>query len=113
MPRITELPRRYEVTITVDTDGGDHPNPAEFAASAGQAASARAASIISAHTARQIISTVTGLAADQPAAVAVAVAVVSDALSIRSRHPPADRTATADPVRRLAEPGVPMGLADP
>src|SRR5437773_11543093 len=73
---MTELPRRYDVTITVDRDGGDHPNPAEFAAAAEQAASARAASIVSAHTASQIISTVTVLAPDQPAAVAVALAVV-------------------------------------
>jgi hypothetical protein len=83
VPGMTELPRRYDVTITVNRDGGDHPNPAEFAAAAEQAASARAASIVSAHTAGQIISTVTVLAADQPAAVAVALAVVSDAL----KHP--------------------------
>jgi hypothetical protein len=38
------------------------------------------ASIVSAHTVSQIISIVTVLAADQPAAVAVALAVVSDAL---------------------------------
>ena len=83
VPGMTELPRRYDVTITVDRDGGDHPNPAEFATAAEQAASAKAASIVSAHTASQIISTVTVLAADQPAAVAVALAVVSDAL----KHP--------------------------
>ena len=111
VPGMTELPRRYDVTITVDRDGGDHPNPAEFAVAAGQAASARAASIVSAHTASQIISIVTVLAANQPAAVAVALAVVSDALlSVRSRHPPADRTAVADLVRRLVEPGVPVVL---
>ena len=102
VPGMTELPRRYDVTITVDRDGGDHPNPAEFAVAAGQAASARAASIVSAHTASQIISIVTVLAADQPAAVAVALAVVSDALNVRSRHPPADGTAVADLVRRLS-----------
>ena len=45
-----------------------------------QAASARAASIVSAHTVSQIISIVTVLAADQPAAVAVALAVVAEAL---------------------------------
>jgi hypothetical protein len=43
--------RRYDVTITVDRDGGDHLNPAEFAVAAEQAASAGAASIVSAHTA--------------------------------------------------------------
>ena len=37
-------------------------------------------SIVSAHTAGQIVSIVTVLAADQPAAVAVAMAVMSDAL---------------------------------
>ena len=80
VPSMTERPRRYDVTITVDQDGGHHPNPAEFAVAAQQAASARAASIVSAHTAGQIVSVVTVVAADQPAAVAVALAVVSDAL---------------------------------
>jgi hypothetical protein len=74
VPGITELPRRYDVTITVDRDGGSSPNPAEFAVAAGQAASARVASIVSAHTASQIISIVTVLVADQPVAVAVALA---------------------------------------
>ena len=77
---MTEPPSRYDVTITVDTDGGQLPDPAEFAVAAGQAALARAASIVSAHTASQIISIVTVLAADRPAAVAVALAVVSDVL---------------------------------
>ena len=82
---MTEPPRRYDVTITVDQDDGYHPNPAEFAVAAQQAASARAASIVSAHTAGQIVSIVTVLAADQPAAVAVALAVVSDALKRAGR----------------------------
>jgi hypothetical protein len=56
------------------------PRPAEFAVAAEQAASARAASIVSAHTASQIVSIVTVLAADQSAAMTVALAVVSDAL---------------------------------
>ncbi len=34
VPGMTELPRRYDVTITVDRDGGDHLNPAEFAVAA-------------------------------------------------------------------------------
>jgi hypothetical protein len=84
-----ESPRRYDVTVTVDRDGGHPPNPAEFAVAAERPASARAASIVSAHTASQIVSIVTVLAADQPAAVAVALAVVSDAL----KHP------VASPVR--------------
>ena len=77
---MTELARHYDVTITVDRDGGSSPNPAEFAVTAEQAALARAVSIVSAHTATQIISIVTVLAADRSAAVAVALAVVSDAL---------------------------------
>ena len=56
-----------------------------------EAASARAASVVSAHTASQIVSIVTVLAIDQPAAVAVALAVVSDALKSRLRHPAPDR----------------------
>ena len=80
VPGMTEPPRHYDVTITLDRDGGHLPNPAEFAVTADRAASARAASIVSAHTASQIISVVTVLAADQPAAVAVAPAVVVDAL---------------------------------
>jgi hypothetical protein len=46
VPGMTKLPRRYDVTITVDRDGGDHSNPAEFAVAAEQTASARAASIV-------------------------------------------------------------------
>jgi hypothetical protein len=80
MPAMTESSRRYGVTITVDRDRvvAHLPNPAEFAVAAEQAASARAACIVSAHTASQIVSIVTVLAADQP--VAVALAVASDAL---------------------------------
>jgi hypothetical protein len=81
VPCTTELPRCYDVTITVNRDGGYDPNPAEFAMAAERAASARGARIVSAHTASQIFSIVTVLAADQPAAVACALAVVSDALN--------------------------------
>jgi len=81
VPGMLEPPRHYDVTVTVDRDGGHSPDPAEFAVAAERAASARAASIVSAHTASQIISIVTVLAPDQPAAVAVALAIVSDALN--------------------------------
>jgi hypothetical protein len=84
LPGMTEPPRRYNVTITVDRDGAHRPNPAEFAVAAERAALARAASIMSAHTASQIISIVTVLVADQPEAVAVALAVVSGALRCRA-----------------------------
>jgi hypothetical protein len=76
-----EPPHCYNVTVTIDRDGRQPPNPAKFAAVAEWAGSARAASIVSAHTASQIVSVVTVLAADQPAAVAVALAVVSEALN--------------------------------
>ena len=71
---------RYDVTVTVARDGGHFPDPAEFAGAAEQAASSRNASVMSAHTAEQIISVVTVQTADRPAAVAVALAVVSEAL---------------------------------
>jgi hypothetical protein len=45
LPGMTDVPRRYDVTITVDRDGGSSPNPAEFVVAAEQAASARAASL--------------------------------------------------------------------
>lgn len=56
------------------------PDPAEFALAAEQAASRRATSVMSAHTAEQIISVVTVETSDRSAAVAVALAVVSEAL---------------------------------
>lgn len=77
---MTESTRRYNVTITVDRNSGHLPNPAEFAVAVGQAASARMAGIVTAHTAQQIITVVTVQAADQPAAVAAAPAVVAEAL---------------------------------
>ena len=61
-----DLPRRYDVTITVDRESGHLPNPAEFAVAAELAASARAASVVSANTASQIVSIVSVRAADQP-----------------------------------------------
>ena len=56
VPGMTEPSRRYDITITVDRDGGHLPNPAEFTVTALQAAAARGAAIVSAHTAGQIIS---------------------------------------------------------
>jgi hypothetical protein len=61
VPCMTELPRRYDITITVDRDDGGSLDPAEFAVVAERAASARAASIVSAHTASHIVSVVTVL----------------------------------------------------
>ena len=83
----------------MDQDGGYHSNPAKFAVAASQAASARSASIISAHTSGQIVSIITVLTADQPAAVAVALGVVSDALKRSVASSTADVTVIADLAR--------------
>ena len=80
VPGMTGPPHRYDITITADRDGGHLPNPAEFAVTAQQAASARGAAIASVHTAGQIICVVTIHAWDRSSAVAAALAVVSEAL---------------------------------
>jgi hypothetical protein len=77
---MTESPNCYDVTITVGRDSDHLPNPAEFAVAAEQAAATRSASMMSAHTAEKITSIVTVQAVDRPAAVAIALAVVSEGL---------------------------------
>ena len=77
---MTEPPIRYDVTVTVATDGGCGPDPSWFAGAVGQAASSRNDSVMSAHTWDKIISVVTVEAPDRSSAVAVALAVVSQAL---------------------------------
>ena len=65
--------RPYNITITVPTSDGPFPDPAEFAAAAELAASERGANgVISAHTAKQIISVITVSATAPIAATAVA-----------------------------------------
>ena len=81
VPCTNKLPSRYNVTGRVAKDDGHPPDPATFAAAASKAASGRNASIISAHTAEEIICVVSIAAADRTAAIAVALAVVADALS--------------------------------
>jgi hypothetical protein len=71
---------RYNVTVTVTLDNGELPNLAAFAVAADEAAWRRSASIVSAHMADRIISIVTVYSPDRYAAVALAEAVVSDAL---------------------------------
>jgi pimeloyl-ACP methyl ester carboxylesterase len=80
VPDMNESLSRYTVTVTVGCDGGYLPNPATFSAAADQAARSRSASIISAHLADKIISVVTVTAPSRYAAMAVARAVVLDAL---------------------------------
>jgi hypothetical protein len=108
----------YDVTVTMDHDGSSLAGLAEFAAAARQAASRRNASIMWAHTARQLISIVTVPAADQPGAVAVALAalaVVAEALEGRPCRPAADGTVAAGSMRWFVEPGIPavFGAARP
>jgi hypothetical protein len=57
--RLTIIASAVDVTVTVARDGGYFPAPAEFGVAAEQAASSQAASVVSAHTAEQIISVVT------------------------------------------------------
>ncbi len=77
---IAEPPSRYDVTVTVATGGGCGPDPSGFAVAAGQAAASRNVSVMSAHTWEKIMSVVTVEAPDRSWAVAVALAVVSEAL---------------------------------
>ena len=81
VPYVNESPRRHDITIRVAKEAGRHTDPAEFAAAASRAAAGRHASILSAHTAEEIICVVSVAAATGPQAVAVALAVVADALS--------------------------------
>ena len=81
VPDMNEPLSRYDITVTVAGDGDSCPDLAAFAVAADQAAWRRSASIISAHLANGIISVVTVTAPDRYAAVAVARAVVSDALN--------------------------------
>jgi hypothetical protein len=103
VPDMNEPLNRYDVTVTVGCDGGYLPDPAAFAAAADQAAWTRTASIISAHLAQKIITVVTVTAPDRYAAVAVARAVVSDALKRQAL--PSSQSAD-DHARRRAEPTV-------
>ena len=80
-------PNRYDVTVRVAKDDGHQPHPAAFAAAASQAASSRNVSVASAHAAREIICVVSAAAPDRPSAVAIALAVVADALKAEGRVP--------------------------
>ena len=72
---------RYDVTVRVARDDSHPlPDPAAFAVAASRAASSMNASILSAHTAEEIICVVGVTAPDRPSAAAVALAVVVGAL---------------------------------
>jgi len=78
---MNEPPRRHDITIRVAREAGRHADPAAFTAGASQAAAGRDASILSAHTAEEIICVVSVLAVTGVQAVAVALAVGADARS--------------------------------
>ena len=80
VPDMDNPPSRYDVTVRVAKDDGHSPDPAAFAAAASQAASSMNASVISAHTAEEIICVVCVATPGRPSAVAVALAVVAGAL---------------------------------
>jgi hypothetical protein len=80
VPGMNKPPSRYDVTVRVAKDDGHRLDPAAFAVAASHAASSRNASIVSAHTAEEIICVVGVAAPGRPSAVAVALAVVADAL---------------------------------
>ena len=77
---MNEPPRRHSITIRIATEAGHQPNPAVFAVTASRAAAARDASVVSAHTAEEIIRVVSFPADTGPEAAAIALAVVADAL---------------------------------
>ena len=81
VPGMDKPPSRYDVTVRVDRDDGHSlPDPAAFAVAASWAASSVNASVVSAHTAEEIICVVGVAEPDRPSAVAVALAVVAGAL---------------------------------
>jgi hypothetical protein len=70
---------RSDITIQVAKVAGCHPESAVFAAAASRTPAGRSESIVSVHTAEEIICVVSVLAATGPEAAA-ALAVVADAL---------------------------------
>jgi hypothetical protein len=90
----------------VARESGQFPDPVTFAAAASQAAWRRSASIVTPHTADTIISVVTVDAPGRYAAVAVARAIVSDALRQQAPHPASKPSMTAA-ARGLSEPPLP------
>ena len=85
-------PRLHDVTIRVAKEAGHLTDPAAFAAAASRAAACRNASILSAHTAEEIICVVSVPASGARDAVAVALAVVAEALKTGDLVPSPSRS---------------------
>ena len=88
---MNEPPRRHDIIIRVSAKPGSHLDPAAFAITASQAAAAKGPSILSAHTAEEIICVVSVPAAIGPEAAALALAVVADALKAGQAVPSPSR----------------------
>jgi hypothetical protein len=92
VPGMTKPPGRYDVTVRVARDDGHPlPDPAAFAVAASRAASSMNASVVSAHTAEEIICVVGVAAPGRPSVVAVALAVVAGALKAEDLVPSPSR----------------------
>jgi hypothetical protein len=91
VPDMDKPPSRYDVTVRVAKDDGHLTDPAAFAVAASRAASTMNASVISAHTAQEIICVVGVAAPDRPSAVAVALAVLAGALNAEDPVPSPSR----------------------
>jgi hypothetical protein len=65
VPGMDKPPSRYDVTVRVAKDDGHPPDPAAFAAAASKATSSSNASVVSAHTAEEIICVVCVAAPDR------------------------------------------------
>ena len=114
VPDMDEPLSRFNVTVTAGCQGDSRPGPAAFAAAADRAARSRPASIISAHLAGKIISVVTVSPPGRYAAVAVARAVVADALqrqAMSSSQPAGDRAHHRAQAHRTACATLPLHAA--
>jgi len=108
---MTKTPGRYDATVRAARDDGHPPDPAAFAVAGSRAASSRNASVLSAHTAGEIICVVGVAARGRPSAVAVAPppSPARSRLRIRSGHPAGERPVPAV-VRRFEEHPLPQLL---
>ncbi len=85
VPGMYETLSRYNVTVRVATTDGRQPDPAAFAVAASQAASGKNTTVVTAHTAREVICVVSVAAPDRALAVAMALAVVAAAVKAGGR----------------------------
>ena len=110
VPGMTELPRRYDVTVTVDRDGRRPRGPGRVRRGG------RAGGISQSCQHRERTQPARSSASSpswpqtSPRLPPSPWPSSPTRSSVRSRLPPADRAAVADVVRRVVEPGVPVAL---